>query len=220
MGLGSVFSSLFGKFSRSAKHEEKDTIDSNPQPDTRAIEEGVTQFARSLVRAGYDTRDEIVESIQEYAADEGLEMYDAAKIVGAEIDLLKREQQSWPAFTDYDRLHQAIIKLEENGIVTRENFTCCQTCGHAEIGEEIEKFESKGRKARGYAFFHQQATESVVEGGDINFCYGAEDQTSVVEIAKEVADGMRAAGLKVDWDGTDAMCVMVGLDWKRRWASA
>jgi hypothetical protein len=184
----------------------------------QSFNDDVGQFARYLVRGGYDSREEVVNSVRDYATDGKPQSFDAEQIVDAEIALLKSDEATWPALTDFDRLQKAIVALEGNGIVTRQNFTCCQTCGHAEIGEEIERFELAGNHARGYAFFHQQATESAVDGRDINFAYGTVgDQHSAVEIAKEVADSMRAAGLRVKWNGKDTMCVMVGMDWKRRW---
>lgn len=51
--------------------------------------------------------------------------------------------------------------------MARQNFTCCQTCGLAEIDDEIEVVRAEGRPVRGYAFFHQQDTAGAVEGGSL-----------------------------------------------------
>jgi hypothetical protein len=189
----------------------------NPMQVAKA-EADVVRFARQLVRGGYDSYDDIISSVRDCAEDRLPQSFEAAKIVESEIRALKEDQLTWPVSTDFDRLQDAIFALERKGIVTRQHFTCCQTCGHAEIGDEIAKYEAAGRQAHGYAFFHQQATESAVEGGDINFAYGiVGDRHSAAEIAQQVADQIRAAGLRVDWNGKDTTCVMVGLDWKRRW---
>lgn len=173
---------------------------------------------RELVRGGYDSREDIVESVSQLAEDEQLAHLDVKAMVDSEISDLKHEQATWPVITDYDRLDTAMAALEDSGIVARQNFTCCQTCGHAEIYDEIKSLEKSGRKVRGYTFFHHQATEAAVEGGGINFAYGsANDSEDAASIANEVAKAMRNAGLKVDWNGKTTMCVMVELDWKRRW---
>src|SRR5687767_8883107 len=44
-------------------------------------------------------------------------------------------ERVWPAVTDCDRLDRAFAELETRGIVCRQDFTCCSTCGHYEIGD-------------------------------------------------------------------------------------
>jgi hypothetical protein len=178
----------------------------------------VREYVTTSVRGGYQSRDEIIESGNEMASDEGLDDVDIAALVDTAIADLQRESSTWPAVTDYDRLATALDALERKGIIARQNFTCCMTCGHTEIGDELEQFEQAGGVARGYVFFHQQATERVVDGGDINFAYGSvlEDVGSEA-IAAELADELRNVGLEVDWNGESSMCVMVNVDWKRRW---
>ena len=39
--------------------------------------------------------------------------------------------------TDCDRLDQALDALEADGILVRENFTCCQFCGNVEFGTKL-----------------------------------------------------------------------------------
>jgi hypothetical protein len=184
-------------------------------PDGRA---NVHEYVTTSVRGGYQSRDEIIESGDEMASDEGLDDIDIAALVDAAIADLQRESTTWPAVTDYDRLVTALDALESKGIVARQNFTCCMTCGHTEIGDEVEQFEEAGGVARGYVFFHQQATDRVVVGDGINFAYGsAQQDVDSEEIAGELADELRKVGLVVDWNGESSMCVMVSLDWKRRW---
>jgi hypothetical protein len=181
----------------------------------------VRAYARNLVRGGYDSREDIVESVSQLVKDEQLAHLDAKEVVDSEISDLKYEQATWPVITDYDRLDTVMAALEDGGIVARQNFSCCMTCGSGEIKDEIETFNTAGRMARGYVFFHQQATEHAVDGYGINFAYGAAGLDASVDadiaIGRELADALRNAGLKVDWNGRLERCVMVELDWKRRW---
>src|SRR5688500_10767798 len=58
----------------------------------------------------------------------------------SELDRLWKAQRAaeatWPERTDCDRLDAAFAELEGIGIVCRQDFTCCSTCGGAEIGAE------------------------------------------------------------------------------------
>ena len=180
-------------------------------------------LARERVRGGYESRSEIISSVQDVIRPNYLTHRDIVKIVDKQIKILLKEQASWPAVTDYDRLHLTMLELDQKGIVAREDFSCCGTCGAAEIWDEIDEARSNGLNVRGYVFFHQQGTESAVDGGSINFSYGSavEDASEAdkVAIGQELADAIRSAGLNVDWDGQLSMCVMVDVDWKRRWTA-
>jgi hypothetical protein len=69
-------------------------------------------------------------------------------------------------------------------------FTCCGTCGAAEIGIEMDDFQDlSGREPKGYVFFHQQDTESAVESGSLYISYGAADATASPE--ENIAIGQR-----------------------------
>jgi hypothetical protein len=194
--------------------------ESTEEPTISAAEklDYVKGYVRSLVRGGYYTRDDIIEDAKYAASEEGLESVYSGNLVDEEINQQLREQQSWPETTDYDRLVTALVALELKGIVARQNFACCQTCGHAEIEDEIESFAAAGGDPRGYVFFHQQGTESAIADGEVGFAYGpAKEDVNSVDVASELANAVRAVGLKVDWNGESSMCVMVSLDWKRRW---
>ena len=183
-------------------------------------------WARIHVRGGYEEADEIEEILFELTEDFDTPMSERDRrievrnaLIGAAQTLVD-EQDSWPVLTDYDRLELAMDTLEDNGVVARANFTCCGNCGAAEIGAEIEDYEALGHVARGYVFFHQQDTESAVEGHGLYFSYGAahsEHDAAHIAIAQELFDLLVAVGLKPHWDGKIDHRVGVVLDWKRRW---
>jgi len=164
---------------------------------------------------------EIVEGVLEYLSDE----YDPKILRPLAVDYTRKrivarlaEQKTWPAVTDCDRLDAAFAQLEKARIVCRHDFTCCGTCGAAEIWDEIENTRKAGRNPRGYAFYHQQDTESAVEGHGLYFNYGATEKgrEAALRIGNEIAKALRSQGLQVDWDGTLEKRIKVNLDWKRR----
>jgi hypothetical protein len=165
------------------------------------------------VSAGYRSEDDIVTNAVEVFSDE--EEPDklrphAAAITRELLGAHKQLQQSWPATTDCDRL--------DKGIVSRQDFSCCGTCGSGEIFEEINHETSQGKKVRGYTFFHTQDTESAVNGEGLYLNYGAveDGEEPALRIGKEIAAVLGEQGLKVDWNGSWDTRIRVALDWKRR----
>lgn len=130
----------------------------------------------------------------------------------------RAEQAGWPEETDCDRLDAAFDALEAQGVVCRQNFTCCGNCGAAEIGDEMAAMEAEGFVVRGYAFFHAQDTEAAVDGGGLYLSYGAagRDDDASVAIGRLVVVELTAQGLDVDWSGDLGQRIGVTIDWNRR----
>ncbi len=129
-----------------------------------------------------------------------------------------KQQTLWPETTDCDRLDAAFAELESTGIICRQDFADCTSCGYAEIEDEIKKVKRAGKQVRGFTFFHQQDTEGAVRNGGIHLGYGSlvDDEKADLAIAAEIADTIRRHGLRIDWDNTIKHRIGVGLDWKRR----
>jgi hypothetical protein len=133
-------------------------------------------------------------------------------VVAEELTAHLAAQQSWPEVTDSDRLTAAFRALTAAGIVARENFTCCQNCGQAEIGAAVPR----GVEPRGYAFYHRQDAERGVVGEGLHIAYGLFERPPTAEIGAEVAAALRAQGLTVHWNGDVASRIHVPLRWQRR----
>lgn len=158
------------------------------------------------VKAGFANRAEIIDAaidtlLGDYEYDWIQEQ--AIRITDELLAQHYAEQRSWTGETDCDRLDEAFSELDRKGIVARQNFTCCQTCGHTEISYEIEK-TSETRPVRGYVFFHMQDTESAVRNNYLYMAYGSVSgkEHEAAEIAEEVCKILRKAGLETDWNGS------------------
>jgi hypothetical protein len=190
------------------------------------IDAEVRQFVRMLVRAGYEELDEIVACAMEYFTgtwDEELVGGRAERALSEEVESLRNAQLSWPVTTDYDRLVSAFRTLRARGIVARENFTCCQTCGMDEIGAELQtEEEESGVPVRGFTFFHIQDTERAVEDGGLYLSFGGADDTEAgaLHTAAAVVEELSSHGLEAAWDGTSAKRIRVKMAWQRRIAPA
>ena len=212
-----VFAACSNRKPVQTEHSDK------PKPAASAEEINATlaDWVDRKVREGFESRAEIIEEVKEIIDDE-YGTGDAAVLVQKETDRrLKehlQEQASWPGMTDCDRIDAAFSALEARGIVARQNFTCCQTCGNTEIGAEIENFAKKA-KPRGYTYYHEQDTEGACENGTLYLAYGTVggNDSDAVEIGNTICDTLRANGLTVDWSGhLDKRICIAGLDWKKR----
>lgn len=127
-------------------------------------------------------------------------------------------QRDWPEWTDCDRLDEAFAALEAKGVIARQHFSCCGTCGSSEIWDEIAAVEKAGGPARGYAFYHVQDTESATDGGGLYLNYGAceEGEEAALAVARDIVTQLEAHGLRTNWDGSWGQRIGVSLDWKRR----
>src|SRR5262249_18722591 len=108
--------------------------------------------------------------------------------------------------------------LTQSGIVCRQDFSCCGTCGVAEIGAEMEAEREAGIRVRGYGFYHMQDTESAAEGYGLMLNYGAvaAGEAAAGQSGREIVAALEAHGLTTQWDGSWQKRIGVQLDWKRR----
>jgi hypothetical protein len=170
------------------------------------------EHASTLVRSGFNDRAEVLEALLDTYGNE-LSEAEAEALVTRLWEARLAEQATWPESTEVDRLLVALGTLDANGIVARADFTCCNNCGHTEIGAEAEE------GARGYVFFHQQDTERAAEGDGLYLSYGAFTGGDAASIGREVVDELRTADLPTKWDGTAAKRILVTpLNWQLRLA--
>ncbi len=168
------------------------------------------EYATTLVRTGFNDRDEVLEAVLESYEDE-LSEEEAEALVDRLWAARVAEQATWPETTEVDRLLFAFETLDANGVVARANFTCCATCGHSEIGAEAEDHH------RGYVFFHEQDTENAAEGGGLYLAFGAFHDGDTTAIGREVVAALHAVDLPTRWDGTAAQRILVApLNWQLR----
>jgi len=186
-----------------------------------AILDDVRAYIARAVREGFDDEDSIVSNAEDYAESEHgrANLRRQIKRITAELVATHRaEQARWKGPTDCDRLDAAFAAMQRRGAVARQNFSCCSNCGHGEMWDEMRNMGANAR-IDGYAFYHMQDTESAVEGGSLYVKYGSnrEGDEAITAVGQIIAEQLRKAGLKVQWNGSPSQAVgVVGLDWKRR----
>jgi hypothetical protein len=188
-----------------------------PQPDDDAMADTI----RRDVAAAFTPPDEIVRAAVECDESDDPDEVVEARAESLLSDAVRRhlaEEAKWPAVTDCDRLDAAFAELEKEGVVCRQNFSCCGTCAVGEIIDVMQEESAQGRDVIGCAHYNCQTTESAVEGQGIHLSYGAicGGDTESVAIGHRIARAVAAHGLTVTWDGDLTKRIHVALDWKRR----
>lgn len=208
------------------------------------------ETAREWIRSGFHDKDGLADELAEYRDDLEVEpqvvQRAATGIVEEEWATRLAEQQAWTGDSDYAKVQRAFDVLADRGIVARMNFTCCQTCGTAEIDDERTPLPDPGDDYPfaewGYTFFHQQDAERLADSpADLYLSYsvfkpapGIEDdlvermragddvarqeviERSDVLAGTAVADALRAEGLEVDWNGSNATRIRVAIaEWRK-----
>lgn len=179
-------------------------------------------FIKIQVAAGFAPMDEIVDdavsAFTETTANPGALRGAAVVVAERALSAHVSDQATWPDTTDCDRLDAAFTELDHMGIVARQHFSCCGTCGAHDIHDEINQAEKAGRATRGYTFFHVQDTEHAIGGESLYLSYGAvdRDRTAAVAIGHEVVAILGRHGLSPTWNGKHAHRIALPLNWQRR----
>jgi len=181
----------------------------------------VRAFVRIQVRSGYLELCDVPEVAVEYftgSYPKALVLRAAADALEAEVALLRADEATWPQVTDYDRLTAAFAEIERRGILAREDYACCRNCGVKEALVELEEASTSEQPFMGFAFFHMQDTERVVEGGPLMICFGDRDDTDsgTEHVGQQVAAALREAGLRTEWNGSPDSRIEVHMQWLRR----
>ncbi|TYB55070.1 hypothetical protein FXF51_46230 [Nonomuraea sp. PA05] len=211
-----------------------------------SVRDGITEQIHLAVAAGRHDFERVVRGVAETWM---TEVDDKSLLDEAIRDVAAEEfaghlaaQDGWPAETDNDRLSLAMAELSMAGILAREHYTCCMTCGLAEIRAEISELSG----VRGYVFYHEQDAERAVMGGGVYLAFGPGDlegegdaspdggigdlpdggiedspDGSIEDspdgsIGEEIVAVLRRRGLRVEWDGDDGQRIHVHVNWRRR----
>jgi hypothetical protein len=179
-------------------------------------------FVRVQVAAGFSPVSDVVDEAVDAFADTTLApaalREAAASLAETAMAAHLAEQAAWPATTDCDRLESAFAALDAAGIVARQHFSCCGTCGATDIHDEMDRVAKDGQPVRGYTFFHVQDTEHAVDGDGLFLSYGSvdRDKETAVAIGQEVVAALREQGLEPDWNGRHANRIGLSIAWQRR----
>lgn len=105
---------------------------------------------------------------------------------------------------DKSALNAAFKMMRKFGILARQHFTCCQSCGCAAIDEMVEE-KKKQRKPipLGYCFYHAQDAERLRYDGKVHLAYGSiDDNGDSTAVGNIIAQCLTMCGAEFKWDGS------------------
>jgi hypothetical protein len=179
------------------------------------------EFIAQRVHEGFESAHEIIDNATDWAREKYSrdDLRPEVKRLTAEaLAAHQAEQAGWGPTTDCDRLDTAFAALNAQGIVARQDFSCCNNCGFTEIWDEVEE-EEKQHPVEGHLFYHLQCTERAIKTGQLLMAYGCveDDPKAFRGVANKIVAELRKAGLNASWGGTDGHPIVVeGLVWRRR----
>jgi hypothetical protein len=172
-----------------------------------------------IVAEGFPSEEEVVDlvvkALEGDPQDKEL-MEDICKLTKQAIRQHLYIQTSWVAKTDCDKLDDAFVQLESDGIMARQNLAVSEKSGRDEI-RKLVKLEEPDRV--GFIFFTARDTENAVEFGEMDFSFGSfdGDEEKSAEIARKLIDVLGKAGLHAEWSGASADRVhLPEISWKKR----
>ena len=115
------------------------------------------------------------------------------------------------------RLVQAFGELRREGFIARANFTCCQSCGTAEISDMVAKKKKENKQTNGYVFWHKQDDDCLFDTAQILLAYGKVEGGNIttVDVGQIIKKKLESKGLVIVWDGNSSSRIMVAGIWER-----
>jgi hypothetical protein len=91
-----------------------------------------------------------------------------------------------------EKINKLFRELRKKGFICRKNFSCCSSCGHAEMPPD-----------RNYVFYNKQEGEKLREGH--NYCYLAHSiQPELCELVKQIVHKYDST-----WSGFEYETIMI-----------
>lgn len=114
-------------------------------------------------------------------------------------------------------LANAFRELRKMGFIALQNFSCCQTCGNAEIAQRAEKMEeSKRQQLKGRVFFHYQDNQDRRNGHNFYLSFGTihSDEYGYLgfpatECGRIVSEILVKHGVPHKWDGNKQTRILI-----------
>lgn len=179
-------------------------------------EQYVADSIDNWVRAGFYTHDDIEQMVDDII-EEDVDADEMKSLIGPKLRAKLREERSWPAVTDCDRLDQVFYALCEQGICALANAGYTMSDGYSDVSEAVA--DAPDGHYTGFCFYHGQDVERAIEGEGVMLAFGdlGDDAARSVQVGQVIVDALKLAGFQADWDGTTQTRINLPVfDWKRR----
>ncbi len=128
---------------------------------------------------------------------------------------------------DAARLNELFKLLRKEGLIARQNFSCCGGCAGSELATYYGELcdAGKGDKIKGVAFYHQQDAETLRCEGGTYLAYGEvshwdseakavkyKSPLSTEEVGRVIERCCRQLNMMYEWDGNPSTRFWVQTD--------
>jgi hypothetical protein len=202
---------LYGEIRKILDKAKASVVTTNLDP-----EENARCIITTEVAGGFSSDEEIIELVENVCPE--LTHGQIEQMTKKAMAEHKADEEQWKELTDCDKLDMAFITMEQDGILARQHFTDCQSCGNNKIGDEIQKAQAAGTKIRGYTFYHSQDTEIAVMGNGLCLAFGVlfDNVDEAKKLGYEITEHLRHAGLETEWNGDVKSRIFIPMIWKKR----
>ena len=109
------------------------------------------------------------------------------------------------------KLNVAFAKIRKAGILARQSFWCCQTCGSSAMDQRIDELAVKSKAPFGCCFYHRQDAAYKKEGEPFYLTYytSNEDICTTEQIGRKIVHILNENGIETDWDGTSVQRIKI-----------
>ncbi len=198
-------------------------------------DDAILDFAREIAVEGYETDEELVRTVAGGLAGGLLapELLDrVGRLAAPLLDELQAPEAGWPIPTDNDRLDRAFRALDQDGILTRQNwYGDDQAVADEEMRHQLQAARLAGRSLRGFAFFTGGELRRALAGEGLRITWGtalprnaarARLERSAWEIAQDIHRALWGQRLSPDWSRVIGDPITLPFTWRRRrrrWAA-
>ncbi len=174
---------------------------------TQEIKDEVLEQIEKDVLMGFESAEEMTESIADMFADE--DDFDEdwlAETIEARCEEHKENSFNWSKPTDFERLDAAFTHLIKEGIVCLHHAGYTQQDSVGDCEEAIEELDDMGIEVIGYCYYHAQDLERAIDPTEKSLLLGfdsvSEDDEEAAIIGDTIVEVLKVLNFDVNWDGT------------------
>jgi hypothetical protein len=174
------------------------------------------------IKSGFYDKEEIFINVEDYLYEIPFDHEWAKQQIDKAYSERLKEQSTWPAVTDFDKLVQAFDKLNSSGIIALHNAGMTKQDGEGDSEEIHDELLKKGIKTKGFCYYHWQDVERVVEDTHLYIGFGDfnNNDQDALEIGRQVAAALKEQGFKLHWDNTVAARIEItNIKWQKRFGN-
>ena len=160
------------------------------ESDTEQYVETITDYVMDVLGLEYDGENEDSKLWEKRVEDYVEELIKRRRAFAAELGITPEMQKN-------SNLNRAFAALEEEGVIARQNFTCCGTCASAEIWDEIDD----SREWKGYIYYPRDENEwNALSDAQKEEISALHKKLSVQLLRETVIPVLEKHGLSVKWN--------------------